>query len=213
MEEKKLNERESLELITRMIQETKNKLEVGDGNVLLIWGYVSVCTAILVYVMIMLTGNNPLVNWLWFLIPLIGYGVMQKQKRKETGVKSHSSSYVDKISAGIWKNVSIIACLFGTICMAFMFCGYNCWVLMFAYAFIIIGFGSIAQGVIIREQSLTFGGLFSIAAGGIVASCAICDIPIYITWAIPLYILCFIVMMIIPGHIINRKAKKLCRKN
>lgn len=213
MEEKKLNERESLELITRMIQETKNKLEVGDGNVLLIWGYVSVCTAILVYVMIMLTGNNPLVNWLWFLIPLIGYGVMQKQKRKETGVKSHSSSYVDKISAGIWKNVSIIACLFGTICMAFMFCGYNCWVLMFAYAFIIIGFGSIAQGVIIREQSLTFGGLFSIAAGGVVASCAICDIPIYITWAIPLYILCFILMMIIPGHIINRKAKKLCRKN
>ena len=47
MEEKKLNERESLELITRMIQETKNKLEVGDGNVLLIWGYVSVLTAIL----------------------------------------------------------------------------------------------------------------------------------------------------------------------
>ena len=198
MEEKTLNERESLEIITRMIQETKNKLEVGDGNILLIWGYVSVCTAILV---------------LWFLIPLIGYGVTQKQKRKEANVKPHSSSYVDKISAGIWKNVSIIACLFGTICMAFMFCGYNCWVLMFAYAFIIIGFGSIAQGVIIREQSLTFGGLFSIAAGGIVASCAICDIPIYITWAIPLYILCFIVMMIIPGHIINHKAKKLCRKN
>ena len=54
MEEKKLNERESLELITRMIQETKNKLEVGDGNVLLIWGYVSVLTAILVYVLLLL---------------------------------------------------------------------------------------------------------------------------------------------------------------
>ena len=40
MEEKTLNERESLEIITRMIQETKNKLEVGDGNILLIWGYV-----------------------------------------------------------------------------------------------------------------------------------------------------------------------------
>ena len=38
MEEKKLNERESLELITRMIQETKNKLEVGDGNVRLCHG-------------------------------------------------------------------------------------------------------------------------------------------------------------------------------
>ena len=41
MEEKKLNEKESLEIITRMIQETKNKLEVGDGNMLLLWGYLS----------------------------------------------------------------------------------------------------------------------------------------------------------------------------
>ena len=178
-------------------------MEVGDGNVLLIWGYVSVLTAILVYVLLLL-AQTPQVNWLWFLIPLIGYPVMKREERKETGVKPRSSSYIDKVSAGIWKSVGIVACVFVAICMAFMFYGYNCWVLMFAYAFIIIGFGSIAQGIIIHEQSLTFGGLFSIAAGGVVASCAICDIPIYITWAIPLYILCFILMMIIPGHIINR---------
>ena len=47
MEEKKLNERESLELITRMIQETKNKLEVGDGNVIRVGidGYPCLCLA------------------------------------------------------------------------------------------------------------------------------------------------------------------------
>ena len=86
MEEKKLNERESLELITRMIQETKNKLEVGDGNVLLIWGYVSVLTAILVYVLLLL-AQTPQVNWLWFLIPLIGYPVMKSHRLSghETG--------------------------------------------------------------------------------------------------------------------------------
>ena len=218
MEEKRLNERESLELITRMIQETKNKLEVGDGNVLLIWGYVSVLTAILVYVMAIILDGNPWINWLWFLwlwflIPLIGYPVMKREERKEANVKPHSSSYIDKISSGIWKSVGIIACVFVAICIAFMFCGYNCWVLMFAYAFIIVGFGSVAQGIIIRERSLTFGGLFSIAAGGVVTSCAICNIPLYMAWAIPLYILCFTLMTIIPGHIINRKAKKLCRKN
>lgn len=81
MEEKTLNERESLEIITRMIQETKNKLEVGDGNILLIWGYVSVCTAILVYGLL-LWVQTPQVNWLWFLIPLIGYGVMQNKKER-----------------------------------------------------------------------------------------------------------------------------------
>ena len=59
MEEKTLNEKESLEIITRMIQETKNKLEVGDGNMLLLWGYVSVCTAILVYALLLWVGSNP----------------------------------------------------------------------------------------------------------------------------------------------------------
>ncbi len=38
MEERKLNEKESLELITRMIRNTKHNLEIGDGNIFLFWG-------------------------------------------------------------------------------------------------------------------------------------------------------------------------------
>ena len=34
----KLNEKESIELIARMISDTKSRLEVGDGNILLSWG-------------------------------------------------------------------------------------------------------------------------------------------------------------------------------
>ena len=42
MEERKLNEKESLELITRMIRNTKHNLEIGDGNIFLFWGYLTV---------------------------------------------------------------------------------------------------------------------------------------------------------------------------
>ena len=43
MENKKLNEQESLALITQMIQNSKKGLVVGSGNSFLFWGYLSSC--------------------------------------------------------------------------------------------------------------------------------------------------------------------------
>ena len=48
MEERKLNEKESLELITRMIRNTKHNLEIGDGNIFLFWGYLTVTSTAIV---------------------------------------------------------------------------------------------------------------------------------------------------------------------
>lgn len=44
MEEKILNEQESLELITQMINQTKKETVVGSGDTYLVWGYL--CTFI-----------------------------------------------------------------------------------------------------------------------------------------------------------------------
>lgn len=41
MEDKKISERESLELITAMIRRTKERY-IGDGNIMLMWGYLTV---------------------------------------------------------------------------------------------------------------------------------------------------------------------------
>lgn len=38
MEDKKLNEKESLELIAQMIQNTRRNLDEGSGNMFLVWG-------------------------------------------------------------------------------------------------------------------------------------------------------------------------------
>ena len=38
MEERLLNEKESLELITQMINSSKKNMEIGQGNNLLVWG-------------------------------------------------------------------------------------------------------------------------------------------------------------------------------
>ena len=50
MEERPLSEKESLELITRMIKNTHQKLEEGNGIPFLVWGYTSVIVSLFVMV-------------------------------------------------------------------------------------------------------------------------------------------------------------------
>ncbi len=47
MEERKLNEKESLELIAQMIQNTKNRLETNCGMPFLFWGYTTLFVSLL----------------------------------------------------------------------------------------------------------------------------------------------------------------------
>ena len=49
MEEKPLNEKESLELITQMIRNTQKKMEKGSGLPFLIWGYVTIAVSLAVW--------------------------------------------------------------------------------------------------------------------------------------------------------------------
>ena len=58
MEEKKISEQESLELITRMINQTKKDLSVGNGDSFLMWGYLSAAISLAVIVMLLAT-NDP----------------------------------------------------------------------------------------------------------------------------------------------------------
>lgn len=49
MEERLLNEKESLELITQMINSSKKNMEIGQGNYLLVWGYFTTALSIILY--------------------------------------------------------------------------------------------------------------------------------------------------------------------
>ena len=49
MKDKELNEKESLELIARMIRNTRRNLDTGSGNSFLVWGYVGVLVTLAVW--------------------------------------------------------------------------------------------------------------------------------------------------------------------
>lgn len=55
MEERKITEFESIEIITSMISRTKDRLVKGSGNILLMWGYLIVAVTALIWVLLVTT--------------------------------------------------------------------------------------------------------------------------------------------------------------
>lgn len=213
MEDKNLTEKESLELITRMIRNTKDRLELGEGNVMLLWGYLSVAVAALVYAAVWWT-RHPACMWLWFLIPAIGFPAMCALRAKRSrDMPAVAVSYIDRVSAGLWTLVGLSAGIGMAWSAIFMALGYNAWGVMYIFALFVLGFADAVQGVILREKSLVIGGAIGMAAGGFVCCCAVSGVAIAWIWAFPLYMAVIIAMFIVPGHLLNRKAERLCSKN
>ena len=64
MNDRVLNEKESLELIAQMIQNTKSRMTRNSGAPFLIWGYTTIIVSLLVWFLLKETGNYHW-QWLW----------------------------------------------------------------------------------------------------------------------------------------------------
>ncbi len=206
MEDKKLTEKESLEVITSMIARTKARY-LGSGNILLMWGYLAVFSSILVWILLAATRQN-VWNWLWFAIPVIGMpltSIMARREKRTDGVVTYS----DKITSHLWSIFGVSEIVLTLICLGFsLIGGIKCWTAMIVYTIIAAPFAEIAQGLIVKEKSLTWGGIVGLAIGMVLVCCVTGKIPLLANWFMPLFILFWVVMMIVPGHMINHKAKK-----
>ncbi len=190
-----------------MINRTRVRLNLGDGNIMLLWGCISVIVAALVGVLIHFT-HNPVYNWLWFLIWIIG-GPISAKMSKAKELEQGSWNYTDLLTSRIWTIVGFSGIICIAVCLGMLlFAAKDVWILMYIYALLLIGIIEMVQGLIIREKSLIFGGAVGALAGLAVMTMALGRIPFYYNVLIPLFIIAFVCMMIIPGLILNYKAKK-----
>ena len=207
MEERKITEAESIEIITSMISRTKDRLVKGSGNILLMWGYLIVAVTALIWVLLV-TTNNPAVNWLWFLIWIIG-GIATPIMAKKERVASGSKSYTDKLTSQMWSVVGLTGIASALLCLGFLVIGgKDSWSMMFAFALIIVPMAEIMQGLVIKEISLIAGGSIGLLTGIFTTCCISAHVALLASWFMPLFIIAFAAMMIVPGHILNSKAKR-----
>lgn len=198
LQDKPLNEKESMELITRMIQNTQHRLERGAGIPMLIWGYATVFTTILVWATKTYLGNYRF-GYLWYLIPIVGISGMLLRKKRPKAVRT----YIDKVVTYIWIVLGGTGFLLSvTSFWSFM------WTLPILFIIIIImGMGSTLTGLVIESKPSVIGGIIGMLLSVIQVLVQSYDVVMFS------FALAFVVMYIIPGHILNYRAKKACLKN
>lgn len=189
METNQFDSRQSLALITEMIQNTRNRMERNAGRPLLIWGYATIAVTLAVWFALVQTGN-PQWNYLWFGIPAAGWPLMWLMRNRESG---NVRNYVDRVIGYIWLVLGGTA--FGTGMLAMFF--FQMPVLFLIT--LLMGTGVTLTGLVIRFRPGIIGGI----AGILLAGCCL---------AVPgidgclLFAAAFLVMMVVPGHILNYRS-------
>ena len=199
MEERKLNEKESLELIAQMIQNSKKNLQVGRGNQFILWGWLGAITSLAVMGMLMWT-NNPMWNWLWFAIPVIGWPTMMWQMKKE---EKPVITFIDKVMKAVWTTIGSIGML-SILLMAYV--AHNThWII--PCTILLIGIGSAISGAVLDNKRIqswasgTFGFVM-------IVSLRIAFDETNPIWNHIIFSIAFIGLLVIPGYILNKEAKK-----
>lgn len=187
----------NLELITRMISETRTRFERGGGKIFLIWGIVTFSVSLLVYFLLSSTGNYSY-NWLWFLIPVVGAPINAFYRRRvSTGVKS----YIDSIIRYVWVVTGVVA---SVIPIVISFIDFRFPILMFEG--IIVCSALIMTGLIIGSRVAAFAGV-----AGLVLSISLLFVGGLNS--ILIFAAMSVVSMIIPGVVIKGKSEIRESKN
>ena len=106
MEDRKLEAAESLALIGRMIENTRSRMVRNSGRPLLAWGYATVLTTLAVWGAV-LYFQDPRWNYLWLMLPLLGWLLMwiSREKKPEGEVRT----FVDRVIGNVWTVMGLSA--------------------------------------------------------------------------------------------------------
>lgn len=205
METTKFTEKESLELVTNMINATKKNMSVGSGNIFLSYGYFTSILAFVIYLLVYVTGNV-VWNFGWLLM-FVFWGIMSFRAKRE---KNKVITYIDKAISQVWQVTGWMFFLtFGVIIAVGLVYGTINFAYMLPLSLLYCSIASSITGVVIKERWTTVLPL----VGVVIALSILLTYPFdksLITYWNLLFGVTFILIMIIPGYILNCKAKKVC---
>lgn len=205
MKENSFSEHDSLELIAQMLRQSKKNMEVGSGNILLYYGYPALLLSVAVYLLVHLTGK-PIWLALWFLMFVPAICIRVNKKKSEVCVVT----YIDKAINSIW---SILGQLFFLTVIGIAILGYFTgsfnFALMLPLSLLYAGIGIAITGIIIDFKLMVYTPLVAFAVAIYMLVSMVANIAVTDWWNL-LFGVSFLVMMVIPGHLLNHKIKESC---
>lgn len=181
--------KESLDIIAKMMNDTRNNVMRGAVIPLLAWGWTTLVVSLLVWAGLRIS-ENAYWNFAWFLIPLIGMPVLRwlKPAGREVSTAISNSLVV------IWKMLTVLIVVFS---ITSFFIWYN----VLALVLLILAIGSFITGELIRYTFLKYSSV----SGFILAASMwwVTGLPQILIFAISM-----VTMMIIPAYKIKQELHK-----
>ena len=193
MEDKVLTEKESLDLISQMIRNTRSRLEDNSGIPFLIWGYTTVIVAVVVWSLVTTSGNY-LWHWLWFAIPVFGGTLWLLHYKKQLNNRSRVITFVDRAISHVWM-------VFGIASFMISIISFLTYIPILFIVLLTMGMATAITGLMIRFKPIIFSGFIGILFSPL---CVI----VRDTSSILIFAAIFVLMMVIPGHMLNYTAKR-----
>ena len=193
MEDKVLTEKESLDLISQMIRNTRSRLEDNSGIPFLIWGYTTVIVAVVVWSLVTTSGNY-LWHWLWFAIPVFGGTLWLLHNKKQLNNRSRVITFIDRAISHVWM-------VFGIASFMISIISFLTYIPILFIVLLTMGMATAITGLIIRFKPIIFSGFIGILFSPL---CVI----VRDTSSILIFAAIFVLMMVIPGHMLNYTAKR-----
>ena len=137
MEEKRMNEAESLKLITSMINDSRARMTKNLGTPFLIWGYTTVAVSICQAVIVACVEEFYPYLWGWFAIPVVGWLLMLLFNKQEKTV----TNYIDRCINALW-------CAIGVAAFILPFMG----VFVFPSVIMLIGVGTATTAAVVKDK-------------------------------------------------------------
>ncbi len=205
--ENNFSEKDSLRIINEMIIQTRNNIQIGAASSMVFCGYFVAFAALAEVILINILDNPAQANWIWLsMIPMIIISsIIRRRKDRSAIVRTP----IDRIIRHTWKGfmISVIVLLTILFSSGYIFNTWIVYVLITPFILLLIGLGQYVTGVTTKFKPFQIGAwIFWIGS----LLCIILSFKVFNRAEIPFIILaiCMITGFIIPGHTLNRLAKK-----
>jgi len=191
-DEKIMTEKESMELITSMINKAKNNFS-EKGFLYLIWGWVILFCCITHFVGIYFYHYQN-ISFVWlimYLVVILQIFYLRKMKKNR-----RTKTYTGEINGSVWLVFTICLMLVIFICLAF-----KKYELIDPLLLVLYGMPTFLSGVILKFKPLIIGAICCWAL-------AIASVFINIDFHLLLIACAVIAAWIIPGYLLKQKFKK-----
>ena len=208
MEDKKITELESLDLITKMIRQSNDHMACGAGNQFILWGVILVAISLIVDLGIMLVPSG---LWMWgyFGIPVLGFPLSYwLQKRAKPSSEGHVKTYINNSIDKVWSACGKVLLVFPLVVLLLhSTLSPRVWIAMFYIGMFIPAIGCYITGIFLDDKRIQLFSGFACGMSLIFLAYAVqqnFEFTLLKTYIFPLCSFCSLVMT---GILINRRAK------